>query len=127
MPFEFVLCSALLPIGGRSGYIKHINSCTSLASHFSFFTPTIMANSSLDAACNVVADSDFGPGIQCSQFDFTLSFEQAILFLGISASFVFFFPWRTYQLYGTTIKTLNSTFHPLKIASRLKRPSFANF
>jgi ATP-binding cassette subfamily C (CFTR/MRP) protein 1 len=85
-----------------------------------------MANSSLDVICNAAADGKFGPGIQCSQFDFTLSFEQTIFFLGVSASFLIFFPWRTYQLYGTTIKTIKSAFHPLKVVSRRKRPPSTN-
>jgi ATP-binding cassette subfamily C (CFTR/MRP) protein 1 len=63
--------------------------------------------------CDVAVDRKFGPGVQCSQFDFTLTFEQSIFGIGISTIFLLLFPVRAKQLFCAPIKT---TQHPIYLA-----------
>jgi hypothetical protein len=63
--------------------------------------------------CNVGLDQRFGPVVQCSQFDFTLAFEQSIFGIGISAMFLLLFPFRAKQLFHAPIKIVQ---HPIYIA-----------
>jgi hypothetical protein len=67
--------------------------------------PQLQAN----VPCNVNKDATFGPGVQCSQFDFTLTFEQSILVIGISSLYLILFIIRLGQLYRTSVKTLANT------------------
>jgi hypothetical protein len=66
-----------------------------------------MANSQKSAGpCDLAKDRLFGPGVQCSQFDFTLAFEQAIFGVGISSCYLICSFIRLRQLHGASIKTL---------------------
>lgn len=61
----------------------------------------------MESSCYQAADNSFGPSISCSHaFDFTLVFEQSILSIGPSALFLLLVPWRVWQLYGKSIKTI---------------------
>src|ERR1700722_18890083 len=59
--------------------------------------------------CDTGKDASFGPTVQCSQFDFTLTFEQSILVIGISSLYLILFIIRLGQLYRTSVKTLPNT------------------
>jgi hypothetical protein len=76
-----------------------------------------MANSQLktNGPCDLAKDGLFGPGVQCSQFDFTLTFEQAIFGVGISSIYLICFLIRLGQLHGQSIKTLQSIAFPAKL------------
>ncbi|KAF2663667.1 hypothetical protein BT63DRAFT_465330 [Microthyrium microscopicum] len=65
--------------------------------------------------CNVTRDQEFGPAIRCPQFDFTLTFEQSILGVGVSSIFLLLLPFKAYNLYGSSTKTLFTFIHALKI------------
>jgi hypothetical protein len=65
--------------------------------------------------CDIAKDQQFGPGVQCSQFDFTLTFEQAIFGIGISSLYLICFIIRLGQLYRKSIKTLPSPIHVTKL------------
>jgi hypothetical protein len=54
--------------------------------------------------CDAAKDGQFGPGINCSAFDFTLTFEQAIFGIGITSFYLILFIIRLGQLYGQSIK-----------------------
>jgi ATP-binding cassette, subfamily C (CFTR/MRP), member 1 len=68
--------------------------------------------------CNLLADDKFGPGVDCSQFDFTLTFEQSIFGIGISSVLLLLFPVRLALLRGATIKTSENTIYLFKIVCR---------
>jgi hypothetical protein len=59
--------------------------------------------------CDTGKDASFGPTVQCSQFDFTLTFEQAILVIGISSLYLILFIIRLGLLYRKSVKTLPSS------------------
>ena len=64
----------------------------------------------MEPGCYKSADNSFGPSISCSHaFDFTLVFEQSILSIGPSALFLLLAPWRVWQLYGKSVKTVRIT------------------
>jgi ATP-binding cassette subfamily C (CFTR/MRP) protein 1 len=65
--------------------------------------------------CSVVADRNFGPGVKCDQFDFTLTFEQSIFGIGISSVLLLLFPFRVWSLYRATIKTVKNSIYASKI------------
>lgn len=71
--------------------------------------------------CNLAQDGLFGPGVPCSQFDFTLTFEQAIFGVGITAFFLLLFVFRLGQLHGQSIKTLPNLVFPAKL---VRGPAF---
>jgi ATP-binding cassette subfamily C (CFTR/MRP) protein 1 len=68
-----------------------------------------------DTSCDQLADRLFGPTIKCSQFDFTLTFEQSIFGIGISALFLLWFPLKIWRLHGGPIKTLTNPIYISKI------------
>jgi hypothetical protein len=65
--------------------------------------------------CNLAQDGLFGPGVPCSQFDFTLTFEQSIFGIGISAVLLLLFPLRLAILRRATIKTSENAIYLFKI------------
>jgi hypothetical protein len=76
-----------------------------------------MANFQLksNGPCDLAKDRLFGPGVQCSQFDFTLAFEQAIFGVGVTSFFLVLWFVRLGQLHGQSIKTLPSLVFPAKL------------
>ncbi|KAF2434238.1 P-loop containing nucleoside triphosphate hydrolase protein [Tothia fuscella] len=58
--------------------------------------------------CNISLDQAFGPSIKCQQFDFTLTFEQSILGIGVSFIFLLVLPLKAYRLYGSSTKIIYS-------------------
>jgi hypothetical protein len=87
-----------------------------------------MANSQLKAngPCDLAKDGHFGPGVQCSQFDFTLTFEQAVFGVGISSFFLICTFIRLGQLHGQSIKTLSSIAFPAKLVRACRSEIFVN-
>jgi hypothetical protein len=67
--------------------------------------------------CTTAQDALFGPGVACSQFDFTLFFEQSVLGIGISSLFLILALLRVWQLRGKSVKANSSWVHALKIVS----------
>lgn len=65
--------------------------------------------------CTELLDSHFGPIAKCDQFDFTLTFEQSIFGIGISALFLLWLPFKLRNLYGASIRTTTSAIHKAKI------------
>lgn len=65
--------------------------------------------------CTELTDSQFGPVANCDQFDFTLTFEQSIFGIGISALFLLWLPFKLQSLYGASIRTTASAIHKAKI------------
>jgi len=70
-------------------------------------------------ACSIATDRAFGPGAKCHQFDFTLTFEQAILGVGVSSSFLLLCLIKAKSLRSATIKTLRSPVHAAKVVISL--------
>lgn len=66
-------------------------------------------------SCTEFMDSQFGPIAKCDQFDFTLTFEQSILGIGISVLFLLWLPFKLQRLYGASIRTTTSAIHKAKI------------
>ncbi|TLD36942.1 P-loop containing nucleoside triphosphate hydrolase protein [Venturia nashicola] len=69
--------------------------------------------------CTELLDSHFGPVAKCTQFDFTLAFEQAIFGIGISALFLLWLPIKLRSLYGASIRSESSAIHKAKIGLSL--------
>ena len=69
--------------------------------------------------CLGSADNDFGPAVLgCRNgFDFTLLFEQTILSLVPSLLLLLLIPFRIYQLYTTSTKTIREANVYLKFVS----------
>ena len=70
-----------------------------------------------ETICSFKTDGDFGPVAKCKEFDFTLTFEQSILGIGVSAVFLLLFPIRLFQLYSATVKTTKSLIEYAKLVS----------
>jgi hypothetical protein len=68
--------------------------------------------------CNSRSDWDFGPVAKCDQFDFTLTFEQSILGIGVTAVFLLLFPIRLFQLSTATVKTTKTLTESIKLVGR---------
>lgn len=71
-------------------------------------------------SCDISHDVMFEPGAKCSQFDFTLMFEQSIFGIGISGLFLIIFLFQLVKLPGKTIKAYQSPFHWVKLVSEVK-------
>lgn len=65
--------------------------------------------------CTELTDSYFGPIAKCSQLDFTLTFEQSILGIGISSLFLLWLPFKFVNLYKAPIRTSTNSIHKAKI------------
>lgn len=65
-------------------------------------------------SCTVTTDSHFGPTAKCSQFDFTLTFEQSIFGIGINALFLLWLPFKLRILYSAPIRTTSNVIHKAK-------------
>jgi hypothetical protein len=78
---------------------------------------TVVLKSELSAIqCHGVDDS-FGPTASKCRFDFTLLFEESILFLGPSALFLILAGWRFWQLQKEQMKVRQAKLRVLKIVS----------
>ena len=53
--------------------------------------------------CQIVLDGKFGPGIHCSQFDFTITFEQEIFGILVSSIFLILITLRLWRLSGREV------------------------
>ena len=53
--------------------------------------------------CTVSLDREFGPGIRCPQFDFTLTFEHWIFGITTSVAFIILVFLRLWRLVGKDI------------------------
>jgi ATP-binding cassette, subfamily C (CFTR/MRP), member 1 len=82
--------------------------------------PALKVPPKVNVPCTESKDALFGPGISCSQFDFTLLFEQSILGIGISSLFLILALLRFWQLRGKSVKANSSWVHALKIVSEVK-------
>jgi hypothetical protein len=69
------------------------------------------------STCGLKADEAFGPIAKCNDFDLTLTFEQSILGIGVSAVFLLLFPLRLLQLFSATVKTTKSVIEYAKLVS----------
>lgn len=79
----------------------------------------VMSNSSL-AACEPAKDAAFGPGLKCSEFDFTISFEHAILGIGPTSLFLIWSVVRLKQLYRTPSKLRRNIIQAASVVSALR-------
>jgi ATP-binding cassette, subfamily C (CFTR/MRP), member 1 len=70
-----------------------------------------------ETVCGFKADGDFGPIVKCEDFDFTLTFEQTILGIGIPTVFLLLFPLRLFQLHSATVKTAKNLIEYIKLVS----------
>jgi hypothetical protein len=100
-----------LAVAFKRGHVSKSSLCADTV-----HTPD-MANSQLKTSgpCDPAKDRPFGPGVQCSQFDFTLTFEQAIFGVGISSFYLICSFIRLGQLHRKPIKTLPSPFFAAKL------------
>lgn len=85
---------------------------------FNFHSTSIrgtMNDSRSGVMCSTAADKAFGPSLACSQFDFTLTFEQTIFSIAFSSLLLIALPARIFGLYSSNRSRGNSPVLQLKI------------
>jgi len=70
--------------------------------------------------CTVLTDRSFGPGVKCEQFDFTLTFEQAIFGIGVSALLLILIPLRILRVFNEERKTTQNSIYYSKIVRAVR-------
>ena len=87
-------------------------------SHLQISAPVKMDVQSIPP-CQIALDRKFGPGIQCSQFDFTITFEQEIFGIIVSSIFLILITLRCWRVYGKKVITTSETILWVKAVSCL--------
>jgi hypothetical protein len=64
--------------------------------------------------CNLSEDRKVWPVIDCTDFDFTLAFEQIVFVIAISAVFVLFAGFRVKHIFKAHVKAASTPTHKLK-------------
>lgn len=85
---------------------------------YRFFAPkSSVTRAMANKSCNVSLDRDFGPGVQCTQFNFMLLFEQSIFGIGISAVLLILSLLRVKRLLRAPVKTSAHPIYIIKMAN----------
>ena len=68
-------------------------------------------------SCKRGNDAEFGPVVQCDQFDFTLAFEHAILGIGLASFFLILLIRRLIRLLSESIKVRINLIYYVRVVS----------
>jgi len=78
---------------------------------------------SFNDECTASLDADFGPGIKCAQFDFTLAFQQLIFGVVVSSLFLSWMLIRFKQVLGKSKVTAQDGMASIMLLAKSVRPS----